>query len=65
MTMEVMLKNMFDFQKYQQNARLKRIIDNATNTSNINRELCDNEVDLYAAGDIDQNFLRLTENEDE
>ena len=65
MTTEVVLKNLFDFQKYQNNEKLKSIIDGTIDRIEFGRELDDSEVELYAAGDPDIKYYNLAENKDD
>ena len=56
---------MFDFQKFQNNRRLKAIIDNTTDKIEFSRELSDNEVELFAAGDPYSKHITLAEKKDD
>ena len=65
LTTEAVIKKMFDFQKYQNNQKLKAIIDNTIDKIEFSRELSDNEVELFAAGDPYAGHISLTEKKDD
>ena len=61
LTTEAVIKKMFDFQKYQNNQKLKAINDNTIDNIEFSRELSDNEVELFAAGDPYVGHINLAE----
>lgn len=65
LTTETVIRKLFDFQKYQNNTKLKTIIDNTIDKIEFSRELGDNEVELFAAGDPYIGHINLVEKNDD
>lgn len=65
LTTESVITKLFDFQKFQNNQKLKTIIDNTIDKIEFSRELSDNEVELFAAGDPYAKHITLAKNKDD
>ncbi len=64
-TIDTTLRKLFDFQLYQNNDKLQKVIDSTLAAGEFGRELSDNEVELFAAGDPNTEFYNLVESDDE
>ena len=65
MAVDATLRKLFDFQLYQNNDKLQKVIESTLACGESGRELSDNEVELFAAGDPNIEFYNITESDDE